>query len=269
MIKLVLSDLDGTLNDMQENEQTRNDVSQENLLAINKLKAHKIEFGIVTGNNLNIAKLQTIELTNKIEIFATQNGSFIIHNDHVIYKKLFDQTIFHQLLKYFEQNNLLYVCEDYENEYVNTNVSNYDLKILKKLNYNSNLIIKNSYLLTNICKIQVKCVRNLQEIKLNLVENFPQLQIVQGDNFTIDIMSKHSTKADAIIEIAKLLKLNLSEIAYFGDNENDISAFNIVENSFIMSSAKLSLHQFAKYNVKSVAQGIEIILENNLKENKI
>lgn len=265
MIKLVLSDLDGTLNDQQNNENTRNQISLENILGVKKLHKNNIEFGIITGNNFDIAKLQTLQISNLINIYASQNGCFIKHNENLIFEQYFAEDTLLKLQKYLMEHDILFICEDASHEYYSNSYNFEQIKLLEKLNYNSNLIKVNIFKQKKINKIQVKCLDNLDLMKKNLKKIFNNLQIVQGDNTTIDIMPYNTSKGNAILLISKLLKLELNEIAYFGDNENDLSAFKILKHSFIMNSAPLKLHKYANNIVNNVAQGIEQIIIYNEK----
>lgn len=269
MIKILLSDLDGTLNDMQDNLKTANLISLENLKALNKLANNNVKFGIVTGNIYSVARKSTSQIYNSKLLYAVQNGSTIKIGDKSIYCNYFSTEIFIKLINYLAINNLNFICEDENFEYIPFNITSNYLNILNNVNSNSNFKKVDVLHLKKICKIQVKCLENIEEFKLKLQIQFPNLTIVYGDDITIDIMNQNCSKGQAIKTIAKKLNYSLNEIAYIGDNDNDISAFEILEHSYIMTSANPKYYQYAKHKVENVAAAIENILKFNLINQKL
>lgn len=268
MIKLILSDLDGTLNRDQNSsdDKIKNSIRSNDVKQLHKIILTGIKVGIVTGNNLTIAKKQTQQIKDIISITSTQNGSFIYDsNNKILNTNFFSPFLLFNLLQYLNRHNFIYVCENEKYEYFPNHLTNEDFQNLLKLNYNS--ILKPVPIkLTNICKIQIKynLENKFQEPELiisKLKTEFPNITFVIGDSHTIDVFPIETSKKNSIITISKLLDVKLDEIAYFGDNQNDISAFQLIENSFVISTSPKSVQQYAKYVVKDVSQGIHQILK--------
>lgn len=263
MIKMFISDLDGTLNDKQDISEFKNTITSQNVEAVKLLKNSGVLFGILTGNNFEIAKLQTKEVSNYVDLFSTHNGAFIIKNENIIGQNYFKPNQLKKILNFCLNNNLLYIVEEFDKEYYEANLNSKQLDVLKKLNYNSNLIPCFDFCSLDVCKIQIKVFENIENVRNKLLALFSEFNITIGDNFTIDVSIVTSSKKHALMQICKLYKFSLDEIAYIGDNENDIEAISILKYGFIMKSSNHKYQKYAKYVVSDVKSAIDICLKIN------
>lgn len=69
--------------------------------------------------------------------------------------------------------------------------------------------------------------------------------------YVFEVLPKKANKGDALIGLAKLLGIPMSEVMAIGDGENDIDLMNAVVESVAMGNATASIKAAAKYETKS------------------
>lgn len=115
----------------------------------------------------------------------------------------------------------------------------------------------------------------MQEFKKYLKEEFKEVKIENeskrlknpelkpSKNYYCDITSKKVSKGKAVKNICKYLKINTDEIITIGDGENDISMFEITQNSVAMANAVPLVKEKAKYETLSNDEdGVAKVLNN-------
>lgn len=276
MIKLVISDLDGTFMKQEahkvadEHGFSQNfEIPVHNLRAVEKLFEDKIGFAIATGNSLPLAKRHISDI--KDTYVATQNGAFIEYNGKLIKKHYIEEHLKNEIVNFLVTLDEGYVCfEDYQYEYHvdyiyeknkrDQRVNHYPQEFVKICSLDEVLqtsLSKLKFAIENATKEQIEHVAEVLTNKFGHLVN-----VFIASAVDIDIVAKEVSKGAAIKEIASELNLDLNEIAYFGDGGNDVPAFEVLEYSFVMSHARDKVKAHAKYEVDSVAEGIEIILNS-------
>ncbi len=61
------------------------------------------------------------------------------------------------------------------------------------------------------------------------------------DYCTIDIMSKHASKGNAVREVCKLIGKDIKVTVSFGDDVNDLSMFEVTERAFVSEVSRLDI----------------------------
>lgn len=216
MIKLIISDLDGTLLSPGESE------VNENLISIIKnLKNKNIEFAVASGRTYG--ELRKI-LKNTDDIYyVCCDGGAVIYNGKVLYKKEIDSFAIKRLynvknIVYHSPENSYFVCADE------------DLK--KKLfdNYGKNL--KKTEKIEDLNEI-IK----ISKYGAGFAELPPFCFEVYKDREWCDWISNNSGKGKATEFLQRHLKIEMKETAAFGDNFNDIGMFSHAGHKFVMKNA--------------------------------
>ncbi|SEC68096.1 HAD family hydrolase [Paenibacillus sp. GP183] len=90
-----------------------------------------------------------------------------------------------------------------------------------------------------------------------------QLTMYVSDHDCLDIMPLHVSKGDSLPLLLESIGLQADEIACIGDSFNDVSMFGITPHSFAMASAHPDVKKAANYQVHSVAEALARIKAYN------
>ncbi len=250
MIKMVVSDMDGTL--LNSNLE----ISQENLNAINDLREKGIRFCIATGRPEQLLK-EYIDPLRMEDPIIMYNGSVIGHpfQKEKLYELKLDKEDVKSIIEYCEENDI--ICMPYSKD-----------KIISKPNYrvdffeerNKNLEEKNKTVFEDIRDID-KIINENNINKILLIENdkekyakikkmlatYPQFEIVTSQKGFIDINPRGASKGNALKVLADHFGYKLSEIVVFGDQDNDVSMLEIAGMSVAMANASVNAKKVSKY----------------------
>lgn len=258
MIKLIASDLDGTIID------GNNSISPDNIKAINNLQKRNIPLVICTGKTYTISKDICRNLHASFGIFG--NGSQIVDlttGNEIIKKTLsFDEieSCFSVVNKYnlhvhaYTENNiitpkLLYM--DLRNSILYSDKINFEI-VDSVLNYAKNknepilkLVISSPSSLLGV-KEELERTTNLNIIhitKTGLYKDF----IIDKEYEYLDISPINVTKGTALTILSNYLNVQKDDILSIGDNINDIDMFNASNISVAVNNASDTVKSNAKY----------------------
>ncbi len=272
MIKLVASDLDGTIIDKN------NGIYKDNFKAISDINKSNIPFVVCTGKTYSIYKGLCSSFNASYGIFG--NGTSIINlkTGEEIYQSLLDSSIVTSTIKLAKENNL-HVHIYTKNQIITEELLYLDLRNykLQKTNiYNNKLEFKIVPDLLNylskkeipISKVVISSTTSLEKIQEKILNTFDVsvINIKKYGNFKdkiinkeyeyLDIIPKNASKGNALEILGNYLKIHKDEILAIGDNLNDL---DMVENAGIgiaVNNAYSELKQIAQYTTKkTVEQG--------------
>lgn len=234
-MKVIVSDYDLTL--VKDRA-----ISEENKRAICKLKEDNAIFVIATGRN----KKSLISSVNSLDIYfdyvIASNGAVIFDNK---INTLFEETLSLNDVKLY-MSVLLEARKSYSFE---TFITSRDLitqlttedDIDNWLNgEQNNNIINIALVCTNKCHLTAKKIRDF-------INERVKKDVAVCNNHYIDFIGNYS-KATSIEILLKKLELSHNDLFVIGDSDNDISMFDITENSYALS--------FSEENVKKKANNI-------------
>lgn len=247
MIKLIVSDLDGTL--LKDN----GDLDNSFFHVIQQLDKLDIIFVACSGRLYPTLKENFKRVKSKM-LFAAQNGTHIQYNngEEIIYENKINKNHIYECLSYF--NNLgieSYVCTK---EFAV--VQKPSLNLIKRLHDGGVPLKQVSYNLSleeNIFKIGIFNNNGFSPNLTNKINNEINinLQCVQTGDIWIDIMNKNASKGKSIEIIQHKLKIKQEETMVFGDFYNDISMFKQAYYSFAMKNAPNDVKNTAKFTIGS------------------
>ncbi len=234
MIKLLASDLDGTIIDND------NHITNEDLQVIQKLNNADVNFAVCTGKTYSMTKHICSQLNPTYGIFG--NGTQIVNlqtgeeiernvvpnfkaidclkiaeknNLHVhIYTE--DKIISQQQLKYMAFRNYIL----YKNQVQFKVVESLETYIQEKHPNILKLVISGEKDLKNI-KEQIEKEEDLTAIQIKKYQEYKD-NIINQEYEYLDIVPKHVTKYDAIQQLTHYLNIQNEEVMAVGDNINDI-----------------------------------------------
>ena len=290
MIKLIASDMDGTL--LNHNHK----IPEENVKLINFAKNQGIEFVVATGR----AYYEALPALNEENI----NCDVISFNGGIVYDKngniisiipMLPKDLYYtiEILKSFNISYQLYTKNTIYTTSIETDINAY-IDLIRSNGYEPDV----EHLRAEAQqKLEVGYITEVENIELYLNEKEnPPIKIIAISNDisklenaakllsentsisvtssganNIEIMHKNATKGTALKEIAKIYGINLENAVAIGDNLNDQAMLDIVGYSVAMKNGNIKLKEQAKYVTEKtnseggVADTIFKLIEQNNK----
>lgn len=267
MIKLIASDLDGTIIDKN------NKIYKDNFKAIKEINKQNIPFVVCTGKTYSIYKNLCSSFNASYGIFG--NGSTIIDlkTGKTIFQNLLDSSDVLNCIKIAKANNLhVHLYTDNQvltEELLYLDLRNY--KLQKKHIYNNELEFKIvpdllTYVSTHkpdISKVVISGHIVPQEIRTSILNSLNvdvlnikkygeyKDKIINKEYEYLDIIPKNVSKDTALEILGKYLKIGKDQILAIGDNLNDVSMVKNAGIGVAVNNAYSELKQVAKYTTNA------------------
>lgn len=240
-IKLVVSDLDGTLlNDNKE-------IDSKILDVIKSLYEKGILFTIATGRNYSLSKKIINVLGINIPYVCDNGGSIYQNNNCIKANKLtFNDVI-----------NISFILDKYKVPYVVYGFNYlYSPKTSKKLRMFLDNIgdIKRVTLIDELCNetivkitLDTESVDNVLEIKKEVEENFKSINFNKSEDALYTITDINSTKGNGLEFVVNELGITLNNVLAIGDNFNDYYMFEKAGIRVSIKNSKKELLAISDY----------------------
>ena len=289
MIKLIASDMDGTL--LNHNHK----IPKENVKLINFAKKQGIKFVVATGRAYYEALPALNEENINCDVISFNGGIVYDKNSNIIsITPMLPKDLYYtiEILKSFDISYQLYTKNTIYTTSIETDINAYidlirsngyepDVEHLRaeaqqKLDVGYITEIENIELYLNEKEnppIKIIAISNdiskLENAAKLLSEN-TSISVTSSGANNIEIMHKNATKGEALKEIAKIYGINLENAVAIGDNLNDQAMLDIVGYSVAMKNGNTILKEQAKYvTEKTNSEGgvadtiFKLIEENN------
>ena len=259
MIKLVATDLDGTMFD------SKGQIPQSAKEAIQKYSKKGVHFAFCTGRGF-MGVEEVIERFPYIEYAITANGAYAFNtwtkqDIYKIYIKPEDCHIIFSVLRekdaLFElyQDGKIYCDKKFKNEKYNYIPAKFD----DLINAPRELVDDMDNFIKNMKKGAIKihsffATTTVRDITFDEIKNLPYEIISQSMN-ELEINEKGVNKGFGIESLAKKLNIKKSEILALGDNSNDTAMRNTSGTLVAMGNAVKQLKDIADFVTKSNDDG--------------
>ncbi|MFA9377383.1 MAG: Cof-type HAD-IIB family hydrolase [Lachnotalea sp.] len=260
MIKLIASDLDGTL--LQNNAQ---ELSEQIVPYIQRLKEMGILFVAASGRQY--ANLQRLFGPVKDDIaYVCENGALVIYQGHIIHKTVIDKDIGEEILVDIRQRT---GCEI----------------LLSGMNTSYLEPKSNEYAhrMQNIVKNNVTIVKDI----LNVTENYLKISVYEregihnseeyfrdkwGDRVTVvtsgtewlDMISLHTNKGNALKILQQKFNITPDQTMAFGDNYNDVEMLADASYNYAINSGKQDIINLCKFATDRVEPILEKVINGKI-----
>lgn len=264
---LCVCDLDDTLLGKDKK------ISERNKERILKLQRAGIPFTIATGRS----HLQIREFISQLEIkipVITCNGGVTSTpgEEKLLSVSYINPQIAKAICTFCEEKGLDYLMYTAKDICYTKN----SRRILNYVEYNANLDHKEF-------AVPLKCMDDVNEndfkiaIKILVLGDYDMLNyiksefnkegkltIVSSGKGLVDIMTKSTSKGDAVKNLAENLGIDIKNVAVFGDSPNDISMFETAGISVAVSNAvdeikALATHKTAANYEDGVAEALDVL----------
>lgn len=269
MIKMIVSDLDGTLLDKNMM------ISKGNIEAINKVRRQNIRFCIATGRNEQLVK-EYIKPLNMTDPLILCNGGVIGHPFQT--EKILDITLnkddLREIALYTFKNKIK--CMFYTKDYIISALDDNNRldffqernKTLDKEEQSNFKFISDieTILSHNINKIVLAehDVSKMNEIK-KILDKYQNFNITSWSPGYLDINGKPASKGYALQVLCDHFGYQLDEICVLGDQDNDISMLEIAGISVCMENGVQEAKDVSDYITKSNNDsGVAYFINNHI-----
>jgi len=267
MIKLIASDIDGTLANGQL------EISDKNAQAIKEAQQRGIVFCVATGRDYRetFAPLDEQKITCPM---ITLNGAQIIDENHQTFDlTTIDFATAHKLWELFEKNDIY--AELMTNKGVFSKSEEKRLcyfiayvgETMPHLTHQDAEELAQSYLQhfhayyttdvmdvarrkdIEVLKYFVADIKTekLEKLCQNIKEKFPDLIITSSGTYNIEINHKDAQKGIAVLKLAKQYRVTSAEIMTLGDSLNDVSMLKMAKISVAMGNAEDKIKDVANH----------------------
>ena len=289
MIKLIASDMDGTL--LNHNHK----IPKENVELINYAKNQGIEFVVATGRAYYEALPALNEENINCDVISFNGGVVYDKNGNIIsITPMLPKDLYYtiEILKSFDISYQLYTKNTIYTKSIETDINAY-IDLIRSNGYDPDVEHLRAEAQQKLDVGYITEVENI-ELYLNEKENPPikiiaisndisklenaakllsentSISVTSSGANNIEIMHKNATKGEALKEIAKIYGINLENAVAIGDNLNDQAMLDIVGYSVAMKNGNTILKEQAKYvTEKTNSEGgvadtiFKLIEENN------
>ena len=246
MVKLVVSDIDGTLFD------TDRRLPPDFDYVIERLKELGIYFVLASGRTYKTI-LRDFEKYKDYISFICDNGACIVCGGKVVYESI---------LSHSDMCKAVTACDGIPGLEVSLCGVRSSYHVITPENANSEVIRYHAHytavdsLLNVDDDIYKIAIFDKNEAMLN---SMPRLKNIFGDRFTMqvsgkywmDIMHTGTDKGYALKFIQNRLGISVGETMAFGDYYNDIPMLRRAEYGFVMANAGEDIKQYGKYIAES------------------
>lgn len=264
MIKLIVSDIDGTL--LPEGTDQINPRLFE---AIRELKKKGIVFAAASGRQYN-SMLHVMEPVKDDIIFVAENGTNIVQNGKSIYSSYIDPSLAEEAVRYMKT---IPDCEVTVStpEMMHLENSNPELVALLTEGYRNNVAVVEDVLpyCSHTSKMAIYCGKGSGPVAEDLIQRFgDRLNVAIAGSIWVDLIHKDADKGYALNYLQNMLNITKEETMAFGDNCNDIGMLKQAGESYAVANAHPQLKQVAKHEALSykedgVLKVLLEVLENN------
>lgn len=235
MIKLVVSDLDGTLLDDMKN------INDEFWTVEKQLSKKGIIFCAASGRQYyNI--LDSFDRIKERVVIIAENGTYVAQGGEVMHRKGLDKEAgvkFIQIARKIENVNIVYCCEN------SAYIEKYDEKFNKEIG----IYFKRIELVDDLTKVDDFLLKftiydyaGAEQNSLKYFKEFEKdFKVVIAGKMFLDITHMDANKGEAVKILQHKFNISPEETLVFGDYPNDIEMMETARYSYAMKNAHPSI----------------------------
>ena len=252
MVKMIFSDMDGTLLD----ESSKIPAGFDEMMA--RLRARGVRFAPASGRQY-FSLLESFPAYKDEFYFLAENGTNVVYRGETIYSCPMNRARALEILDrvYAANPEIFCVYCGLHDAYVlrSQHVPKY-LGELKKYYTHSAVVERFEDVEDECIKVSLFDEHGRSEASILplVAQDKKDLKVVLSSDYWVDVMNLAINKGVAVREIQKRLDLAPEECAAFGDYLNDKEMLESVGYSFAMANAHPDIKKVAKYQTASNAE---------------
>lgn len=246
MIKLIASDMDGTLLDENSN------LPKDFFDILDKLDKYNINFVVASGRSYTTLYENFKPYSDKIS-YICDNGSFVVDKYKNIDVSVINKEYIKQIVNACESipNIQLALCGT-KGAYRKACDNKFSAEMNKY--YIKHYIVEDfSTIEDDIFKVAVCDMDNAEQNSFPILnEKFGEdLSVLVSAQFWLDITNKNINKGYALEKLQNKLNISYNETMAFGDFYNDVSMLQKAYYSFVMENANENMKKYGNFIAKS------------------
>ncbi len=260
MVKLVASDLDGTL--LLNDAQTLN---PEIFDLIRELRSRGILFAAASGRQYaNMRRL--FEPVKDDIIYICENGALIIDKGRIIYKETIERSVGEEILRTIRDRENCEILLSGENtSYIQPKKEEYLVLVRDVLKNNCTVVEDIMATGEDYMKISVY----EEDIASESAEFFAgkfsdKVKVVTSGYAWLDMIPLGVDKGAALGKIRERYGIGAGECMAFGDNYNDAEMLEQAGISFAMDTAQPGIRKLCRYHTDTVEHALERFLSGGM-----
>ena len=265
MIKLVASDLDGTL--LMKGAQS---LPEDIFPLIRQLKELGIMFVAASGRQYpNMTKLFA-PVVSDIS-YICENGALAVDHDQVLYQDSIDRKLAEEIISaIMSKKDAEFTCSAKDYHYLMPKTKKFHDHMLYEVKNECRFVDSLDEMTDPIMKLAVFEPAGLTEesVKYWTGRFGKDCVVVTSGNEWIDFVPFGTNKAKGIREYQKRYHISLEECIAFGDEYNDIEMLKAVKYGFAMAHSKEGVRAAASYVTERVEPFLEKLIraKGNIEE---
>lgn len=243
MIKLVVSDIDGTL--IEDGHHTLNPRIKELIL---ELKAKGITFVAASGRQYHSMR-KLFEGVDKDIIIVAENGAYTLCEGKEYVDNTMDRELSVKLIKELRQLEDCYMTVSVKDKYYIESKDEEFIDLLVK-GYRNEITFVDDVLDydIDIIKVSIYHKENIDKIAESISPRWDdKFQVHLAGHKWLDFMDLRVDKGNAIARIQAELNISIGETLVFGDNINDLGMLKRAKDSYAVANAREEVKKAAKH----------------------
>jgi len=248
MIKLIASDLDGTI--LLQNAQS---VDNSLFKTIHKISEKGIIFAPASGRQYNSLKM-LFEPIEKDLMYIAENGALVMYKDEVLFKSPMNRKLAMEIIEdVYEYCNCEVLVSGLNTAYIKPKAKEYLHRMTSMVKYKTSIVDNFDNIQEDILKVSVCDISGIKNSREYFTKKWSDkvLTAVSGELY-LDFTANGVNKGTAIKNVQEKLGISPDECMAFGDNYNDIEMLDNVGHSYAMERAVEDIKKHAKYITRSV-----------------
>ncbi len=259
MIKLIASDMDGTL--LQKGIRV---VSDEQMKCIEKLVDGGVLFAPASGRQYTNLRRNFEPIKDKL-IYICENGSFVKYKGETLYKKCLDRELGIAIMKdIYNREGCEILLSGEETCYIMPKSESYISHMTDYVKNDVTVIKSFDEVKEDFIKVSVFAKDGIAPHKDYFYDKWKdEAQVAVSGPCWQDFVPTGVHKGSAIECIQERFGISIEETMSFGDNYNDLEMFGRSYYSYAMESAVSEIKEAARYTAPTVQSVLSDI--NNMK----
>ncbi len=256
MIKMIISDLDGTLLYGRDNT-----VSEEMFELIREMKKKGILFAAASGRQYHNLKNLFAPVWEDMA-FVTENGAVAFYKDQMIAQKIAPQEELMKMLYMIDEDEDTEVAlSSATTTYIRPKSQEFKEAIIKLGNQMCE--VKEWADVTEPCVKLAWFDKNGSEERMKYWQSrlIPPAKIATSGNSWMDILYPDTHKGTGIEILEQYFGIKKEEMAAFGDNDNDKEMLEIVGYPIAMDNSREEILRMCPYHTTRVEDMVRKILD--------
>ena len=254
MIKLIASDLDGTLllNGAQQ-------LPEDIFPLIRKLKEMGVLFVAASGRQYGNMKRLFAPVACDMG-YICENGAVALWNEQLLYEDIFDRDLMMDIFKAVEEREDAEItCSAKDYHYIMPKTEHFKDLLLNKIKVDCKIIHSAEEITEPCIKMAIYGKYGVTDEALEYWRKRfgERCKVVTSGFAWIDFIPFGTNKAKGVKKFQEILHISPEECMVFGDEYNDIEMLQAVKYSFAMAHSKEGVREQANY----VTERVQTVLE--------